>query len=127
MEQIKSKWRLFRFEDGTIVDISKIDFVAKDPKNDNKYIVQISGNRIGLDIDDESDRLIKTWDLYIKNEEQNAEYTYLHEKEMSTIVSILNKKLDFVLAAYTKVHKDEVPEYPLGDVKDDWSPDFKRS
>ena len=126
MEQLKTRWRLFVFEDGSIFDLSKIDFITKDPKNDNRYIVQISGEQIFLDIDEETDRLIKAWDLYLKNEEQNSEYTYLHEKEMSAMLSILNKKLDFILAAYTKVNKDEVPEYPLEDVKNDWSPNFKR-
>lgn len=111
---IESKWRLFRFQNGTIVDVSKIDLIGNHPEKDDKYILQISGKQITLDKDYEAANLIKTWDLYLRNEEQNAEHTYLHEKETSATMSILNKKLDIILAAYTRVHKDEVPEYPLG-------------
>lgn len=113
MRELKSKWRLFQFEDGSILDISKIDFIANNPTNDGKYILQVSGKQIDLDGGVETDRLIKTWDYYIRNEEQNAEHTYLHEKETAAMISILDKKLDFVLAAYTRVHKDVLPEYPL--------------
>lgn len=136
MRELKSKQRLFRFEDGTILDLSKIDYidVHAEENQDLEYIIQISGKRLTFTIsnnsDNEIERLIETWDMYIRNEEQNAELNYLHEKEISTIISFLNRKLDIVLAVYTKVHKDEVPEYPLDhplwDVKDDWSPNFKR-
>ena len=131
MENIKnlklySKWRIFRFQDGTLLDVTKIDFIINHPKDDDKYIVQVNGKQTTLDKDQDAENLIKTWDMYLRNEEKNVEYTYLYEKEMLAIFSILNRKLDIALAAYTKVHKDEVPEYPLGDVKSDWSPNFKR-
>lgn len=111
--KLRSEWRLFRFQDGSIIDIAKIDFIATHPEKDDKYIIQIGGKQITLDKDQESENLIKSWDLYLKNEEQNAEHTYLYEKEASAMISILNKKLDFILANYTRVHKDTVPEYPL--------------
>lgn len=118
MENIKdlklcSKRRLFRFQDGSILDIAKIDFIMDHPKKNDKYIIQVSGNQIILDKDKNAENLIKTWDMYLRNEEQNAEHTYLHEKEMSYMISFLNRKMDIILAAYTKVHKDVVPEYPL--------------
>ena len=115
--ELRSEWRLFRFQDGSIIDIAKIDFIATHPEKDDKYIIQVSGKQITLDKDQESKNLIRTWDLYLKNEEQNAEHTYLYEKEMSAMISILNKKLDFILANYTRVHKDVVPEYSLDENK----------
>ena len=115
--KLRSEWSLFRFQDGSIIDITKIDFITTHPEKDDKYIIQISGKQITLDKDQESVNLIKSWDLYLKNEEQNAEHTYLYEKEASAMISILNKKLDFILANYTRVHKDVVPEYSLDENK----------
>lgn len=68
--KLNSKLRLFRFQDGSILDIAKIDFIANHPENDDKYIIQISGKQIELDKDQDAKNLIKTWDLYIKYEEQ---------------------------------------------------------
>lgn len=91
MRDLKTKYRLFQFEDGSILDVSKIDYITENPQA-TKYLIQINGHVLETDKDDEAERLIKTWDMYIRNEEQNAEHTYLHEKEMSAIISFLNKK-----------------------------------
>ena len=79
MRDLKSKYRLFRFRDGSILDISKIDFITNHPTKNDKYTIQISGKQIGLDKDQEAENLIKTWDMYIRLEEQNSEHTYRKE------------------------------------------------
>ena len=112
MRDLRSKYRLFPFNDGSILDVSKIDYITENPQA-TKYLIQINGHVLEADKDDEAERLIKTWDMYIRNEETNSELIYKQAKINGADLDIISKKLDFVLAMYSRVHKDEVPEYPL--------------
>ena len=112
MRDLKSKYRLFRFENGSILDVSKIDYIAENPSA-TKYLIQIDGQVLETDKDDEAERLIETWDMYIRNEETNAELMYKQAKVNGADLDIISKKIDLVLAMYSRVHKDVVPEFPL--------------
>ena len=112
MRDLKSKYRLFPFNDGSILDVSKIDCITEN-KSCTKYIVQINGRILEMDKDDEAERLIETWDMYIRNEETNAELMYKQAKINGADLDIISKKIDLVLAMYSRVHKDIVPEFPL--------------
>ena len=112
MRDLKSKYRLFQFENGSILDVSKIDYITENSQA-TKYIIQINGQVLETDKDDETERLIKTWDMYVRNEETDSELMYKQAKINGADLDIISKKLDFVLAMYSRVHKDEVPEYPL--------------
>ena len=116
MRDLKSRYRLFPFEDGSILDVSKIDYITENPSA-TKYLVQINGRVLEIDKDDEAERLIKTWDMYIRNEETPTDLIYKQTKINGTDLNIISRKISFILAMYSRVHKDVIPEYPLDETK----------
>ena len=75
MKKLNSKYDLFQFKDGTIIDVTKIDYIAPNIKDGDaeKAIIQMSGRQMTVDKDDEFDMLVDTWDSVKRIREQNEE------------------------------------------------------
>ncbi len=74
MRKLKTKYNLFRFKDGTIVDVSKIDLIKE--RDAETAVIYISGTQLSIDRDDEFEKLIGTWDAIKRMREQNEEILF---------------------------------------------------